>query len=125
LRERNEVRDYSLLEFVIANANLRKGKNRLDVIIRNNGDEILRNIILLLSPIDKNNILVEEGKQFVHALVPGKEISVGFRVSLRASGAVCLSVTGFGNADDYFSTKSLPMKLVVEELPAEDIRAGF
>ena len=119
------MREYSLLEFIITHANLRRGKNRLDVIIRNNGDEILRNIILLLSPINKNNILVEEGKQFVHALVPGKEISVGFRVSLRASGAVFLSATGFGNADDYFSTKSLPMKLFVEELPAKDIQAGF
>ena len=85
----------------------------------------MRNIILLLSPIDKNNILVEKSEQFVHAIVPGKEISVGFQVSLRASGSVFLSMKGFGNADDYFSTKSLPLKLVVEELPAEDILAGF
>ena len=119
------MRNYSLLEFVIPHTNLKKGKNTLDVTIRNNGEEILRNIILLLSPIDKNNILVEKHEQFVHALVPGKEISVGFQVSLRASGSVFLSVTGFGNADDYFSTKSLPMKLVVEELPAEDIRTAL
>jgi hypothetical protein len=115
------VRDYSLLEFVIPHANLRKGKNKLDVIIRNNGEEILRNIILLLNSIDENNILVEKREQFVHALVPGKEISVGFQVSMKDSGSVFLAVTGFGNADDYFSTKSLPMKLVVEELLAEDI----
>jgi hypothetical protein len=119
------VRDYSLIEFIIPHANLRKGKNRLDVIIRNNGEEILRNIILLLSSIDKSTILVEKREQFVHALVPGKEISVGFQVYLKDSGSVFLAVTGFGNADDYFSTKSLPMKLVVEELPAEDIRAAF
>jgi hypothetical protein len=119
------VRDYSLLEFVIPHASFRKGKNRLDVIIRNNGEEILRNLILLLSPIDKSNILVEKREQFVHALVPGKEINVGFQVSLKDSGSVFLAVAGFGNADDYFSTKSLPMKLVVEELPAEDIRAGL
>lgn len=124
MREREELRDYSLLEFVITHTNLRKGKNKLDVIIRNNGDEVLRNIILLLSPIDKTNILIEKSKQFVHALVPGKEISVGFQVSLRASGSVLLSVTGFGNADDYFSTTSLPMKLVVEDLPAE-VRTAF
>ena len=119
------MRNYSLLEFVISNANLKKGKNRLGVTIRNNGEEILRNIILLLNPIDKNNILVEKNEQFVHALVPGKEISVDFQVSLRASGSVYLSVTGFGNADDYFSTESSPMKLVVEELPEEDIQTAF
>jgi hypothetical protein len=119
------VRNYSLLDFVIPNANLKKGKNRLDVTIRNNGEEILRNILLLLSQLEKNNILVEKHKHFIHALVPGKEISVGFEVSLRASGSVCLSVTGFGNADDYFSTKSLPMQLIVEELPAEDIQTAF
>lgn len=119
------MRDYSLLEFVIPQANLRRGKNRLDVIIRNNGEEILRNIILLLSPIDKNNILVEKCEQFIHALVPGKEISVGFQVYLKDSCSVFLAVAGFGNADNYFSTKSLPMKLVIEELPAEDIRAAL
>ena len=119
------MRNYSLLKFVITHANLRRGKNNLDVTICNNGDEILRNVIFLLTPIDKNNILVEKSKQFVHALVPGKEISVGFQVSLRASGSVLLSVTGFGNADDYFSTKSLPIKLVVEESTAKDIRTAF
>jgi hypothetical protein len=119
------MRNYSLLGFFIHNANLRKGKNRLDVVIRNDGDEVLRNIIMHLRPLDKNNISVEKGKQFIHALVPGKEISVGFQVSLRASGSVFLSVTGFGNADDYFSTKSLPMKLVVEDVRQEDIRVGF
>jgi hypothetical protein len=119
------VRNYSLLEFVVPNANLKKGKNRLDVTIRNNGQEILRNILLLLSPLDKNNILVEKHKQFIHALVPGKEISVGFEVSLRASGSICLSVTGFANADDYFSTKSSPIKLIIEELVAEDIQTAF
>jgi hypothetical protein len=111
------MRNYSLLEFVIQHANLKKGKNRLDVVIRNGGDEVLRNIILLLRSIDKNNILVEKSEQFIHALVPGN--------SLRDSCSVFFSVTGFGNADDYFSTTSLPMKLVVEDVPQEDIRAGF
>jgi hypothetical protein len=97
----------------------------LDVVIRNDGDEILRNIILLLSPIDENSVLVEKSKQFIHALVPGKETTVVFQVSLRASGSVFFSVSGFGNADDCFSTKSLPIKLVVEDVPQEDIRVGF
>ena len=119
------MRNYSLLEFVIQHANLKKGKNRFDVVIRNGGDEVLRNIILLLRPIDKNNILVEKSEQFIHALVPGKETIVGFQVSLRDTCSVFFSVTGFGNADDCFSTKSLPMKLVVEDVPQEDIRAGF
>jgi hypothetical protein len=109
------MRNYSLLEFVIQHANLKKGKNRLDVVIRNGGDEVLRNLILLLRSIDKNNILVEKSEQFIHALVPGKKISVDFQVSLRDSCSVFFSVTGFGNADDYFSTTSLPMKLVVED----------
>ena len=65
-----EMRGYSLLEFLIQHANLKKGNNRLDVVIRNDGDEVLRNIILHLRPIEKNNILVENSEQFIHALVP-------------------------------------------------------
>jgi len=112
------MRNYSLLEFVIQHSNLKKGKNRLGVVIRNGGDEVLRNIILLLRPIDKNNILVEKSEQFI-------QTSVGFQVSLRDTCSVFFSVTGFGNADDCFSTTSLPMKLVVEDVPQEYIRAGF
>lgn len=118
------MREYSLLEFVIQNAKLRKGLNRLDVIIRNEGDEILRNIILLLNPIDKTKMLIEKNQQFIHALIPGKETTIGFPVSLEDSCSVFLSVTGFGNADDYFNTKSSPLKLVVENLPQDDIRTG-
>ena len=115
-----EMRGYSLLEFLIQHANLKKGKNRLDVVICNDGDEVLRNIILLLRPIDKNNILVENSEQFIHALVPGKETIVGFHVSLRDSCSVFFSVTRFGNADDYFSATSLPMRLVVEDILQND-----
>lgn len=96
----------------------------MDVVIRNEGEEVLRNLILLLSPIDKNKILIEKSEQFIPALVPGKETIVEFPVSLKDSCSVYLSITGFGNADDYFSTNSLPMKLVVENILQEDIRTG-
>lgn len=121
--EKIETRDYYLLEFVIQNEKLRKGKNRLNVVIRNEGDEVLRNIILLLSPVDKTKILVEKNQQFIHALIPGKATIIGFPVSLKDSCSVFLSVTGFGNADDYFNTKSLPLELVVENIAQDDIRA--
>jgi hypothetical protein len=96
----------------------------LNVVIRNEGDEVLRNIVLLLSPVDKTKILVEKNQQFIHALVPGKETIIGFPVSLKDSCCVSLSVTGFGNADDYFNTKSLPLELVVENIAQDDIQAG-
>ena len=118
------MREYSLLEFVIQNANFRKGKNRLDVVIRNEGKEVLRSLILLLSSIDKTKILIEKSEQFIHALVPGKETNVEFPVSLRASCSVCLCVTGFGNADDCFRTKSLPMKLIVEDMLQENFQTA-
>jgi hypothetical protein len=118
------MRNYSLLEFVIQHANLKKGKNRLDVVIRNGGNEVLRNLILLLRSKDKSNIFVENKEQFIHALVPGKETIVGFQVSLRDNCSVFFSVTGFGNADDCFSAKSLPMRLVVEGVPQDDILAS-
>ncbi len=116
--------EYSPLEFVIQNVSFRIGRNRLDVVIRNNGKEVLRNFILLLSPIDKTKIFVEKSKQFIHALVPGKETSVGFPVSLNDSCSVCFSITGFVNSDDYFSTKSLPIKLDVEDTLQDDIKTG-
>lgn len=120
MRERKiETSACSLLEFVIQNSKLKKGKNRLDVIIRNGGDEVLRNIIMLLSPLDNTKILVEKKEYFIHALVPGKETIIKFPVSLQDSCSISLSVTGFCNADDYFSVKSLPMKLVVEK-PLQD-----
>ena len=93
------MRGHSLLEFLIQHTNLKKGKNRLDVIIRNGGDEVLRNIILLLRPLDKDTISVEKSEQFIHALMPGKETNIGFKISLRDSCSVFISATGFGNAD--------------------------
>ncbi len=118
------MRNYSLLRFFIQHANLRKGTNRLDVVIRNDGDEVLRNIILLLSPLDEETISVERSKQFIHALMPGKDTNIGFQISLRASCLVFFSATGFGNADDCFSAKSLPIKLIVEDVTHKDILAS-
>ena len=118
------MRDHSLLAFLIQHANLKKGKNRLDVVIRNDGDEVLRNIILLLRPLDEDTISVERSEQFIHALMPGKETNIGFQISLRASCSVYFSATGFGNADDYFSTTSVPVKLVVEDVMHNDILAS-
>ncbi len=118
------MREHSLLEFLIQHANLKKGKNRLDLVIRNNGDEVLRNIVLLIRPLHEDTISVEKSKQFIHALMPGKETNIGFQISLRDSCSIFFSATGFGNADDYFSITSLPMKLVVEDLPHNDILAS-
>ena len=53
------MRGYSLLEFLIQHEKLKKGKSRLDVIIRNDGDEVVRKIILLLRPLDEDTISVE------------------------------------------------------------------
>jgi len=118
------MRGHCLLEFLIQHANLKKGKNMLDVVIRNDGDEVLRNIVLLLRPLDEDTISVKKSKQFIHALMPGKGTNIGFQISLRASCSVFFSATGFGNADDYFSITSVPMKLVVEDVTHNDILAS-
>ena len=62
-------------------------------------------------------------EQFIYALMPSKETNIDFQVSLKASCSVFISATGVGNADDYFSTTSVPIKLVVEDVTQNDILA--
>lgn len=104
---------------------LRKGRNRLNVLIQNEGDDILRNMILLLSPLDKTKILIEKNQQFIHSLIPGKATTIEFIVSLKDSCSVSLLMAGFANADHYFRKQSLPLSLIVENLPEDEILTIF
>jgi len=105
---------YSLLEFTVQPKKVAAGRQNLKANIRNIGDGVLRNMVLLVHPLNES-LSVSGGEKFIYALMPGQEATVDFPVFVADNAQIYFSLSGFKNCDVFFRTTSVPQKIVVEK----------
>ena len=105
---------YSFLEFSLKPFKIPIGKQELKANIRNTGDGVLRNVVLLMHSLDENSLLVRGSEKFIYALMPGQEATVGFQVFVSSNAQIYFSLSGFKNGDVFFRTDSSRHQIFVE-----------
>jgi hypothetical protein len=110
----NQEKAYSLLEFTIQPNKVASGRQKLKASIKNRGDGVLRNMVLLVQPLNEG-LSVIGGEKFIYALMPGQEATINFQVFVAHNSQVYFSLSGFKNCDMFFRTASTPQKIVVEK----------
>jgi hypothetical protein len=113
--KKGRERQYSLLEFTLQPTKIACGLQRLRASVRNKGDGVLRNIVLLIHSMDESNLSISGGEKFIYAIMPGKEALVDFQVIVAADTEVYLSLSGFKNGDMFFSADSARYRVLVEQ----------
>jgi hypothetical protein len=112
--DEKQKRKHSLLKFTLQPIKVTAGKQKLTANIKNTGDEVLRNMVLLLHSLNEN-LSVKGGERFIYALMPGQETTLDLQVSVASNAQVYFSLSGFKNCDVYFTVDSQPHQIIVEE----------
>jgi hypothetical protein len=105
---------YSLLEFTLRSAKVTAGSQKLTANIKNTGDDVLRNMVILLRSLNEN-LSVKGSERFIYALMPGQEATVNLPVFIASNTQVYFSLSGFKNGDVFFSVDSPLHQIFVEE----------
>jgi hypothetical protein len=106
---------YSLLEFALNPTKLTRRSGKLTANVRNTGDAVLKNMILIIYSLNEKGHFVRRGEKFIYALMPGQEASACFDVLATSDTRVYFSLSGFKNGDVFFRKDSLPHQIRVEE----------
>ncbi|MEJ2242534.1 MAG: hypothetical protein P8Y18_10405 [Candidatus Bathyarchaeota archaeon] len=112
--ENDNRKKYLDLKFVLSPVYVARGKQKLILRIQNTGDAILRNMNLIMHPLDEN-LKITYAKKFVYSLLPGQITDITFPVSISSDTKVYCSLSGFKNGDVLFSIDSANFNLIMNE----------
>jgi hypothetical protein len=106
---------YSLLEFALNRTKLPCHSPKLTANVRNTGDAVLKNMILIMYSLNEKGFFVRSGEKFIYSLMPGQETSACFNVLTDYDTRVYFSLCGFKNGDVFFCKDSPPHQIIVEK----------
>ena len=105
----------SLLEFVLTPTKLACRSGKLTANVRNTGDAVLKNLILIMYSLNDQGLFVRRGEKFIYSLMPGQEASACFDFLATSDTRVYLSLSGFKNGDIFFKKNSPLHQICVEK----------
>jgi hypothetical protein len=106
---------YSLLEFILHPTRVPRGAQKLTAYIRNASDFVVRNVVVTLHSLNEKALSVKPCEKFIHALMPGEEVSAEFDVLAASDAKVYISLSGFKNADIFFRLNSSTHRINVDK----------